>query len=259
MSVQETVKTLNSLCKEADAVCALATTATRNGKSLKSTGFYADKFHGSVVRIGKLDATSKLQLSAIGIDASMLTELGTLIASLQRPDVILKGRVQACRNLRLLCDTKIVPDLESRGANPIPLTEHVLPVSVVQGTRGYLEHVLQQANGCYEHQWFDSCGVMLRKFVEILIIHVFEAHGISDRIKGSDANFFMLGELVNRVLADTSWNLGRETKACLPEIKLLGDRSAHNRTFMARKSDVDKALTGFRVAAEELLHLAKLR
>lgn len=168
-------------------------------------------------------------------------------------------RVKLGRELQTLCQTKIIPAVEASTVSHVPASEQVLPMDVVRGTRGYLEHIIQQANGCYEKKWFDACGVMMRKFIEILIIHAFEGEQIADRIKRGDGNFHMLAELVDRFLAETMWNAGRETKACLPEVKLLGDRSAHNRTFMARKKDVDKALVGFRTTAEELLHFAKLR
>jgi len=38
-----------------------------------------------------------------------------------------------------------------------------------------------------------------------------------------------LSGLVDAILAHTEWNLGRETKAALPLLKPLGDRSARNR------------------------------
>ncbi len=97
-------------------------------------------------------------------------------------------------------------------ADPIPKTEQVLSHSVVERTRGYLETVIQQANGCYEHNWFDSCSVMIRKFVEILIIEVYEAQHKASDIKGGNGDFFMLGDLVSSILKETSWNLSRETK-----------------------------------------------
>jgi hypothetical protein len=59
-------------------------------------------------------------------------------------------------------------------------------------------------------------------------------------------------------VARTDWNLGRETKTALPLLKSLGDRSAHNRHYMARKSDVDRVLPGLRVTVEDLLHHANL-
>jgi hypothetical protein len=69
----------------------------------------------------------------------------------------------------------------------------------------------------------------------------------------------MLGELINAVLQDSTWHLGREVKDSLPDIKRMGDRSAHNRRYIATKADVDKVLPGLRVIADELLHVAKLK
>jgi hypothetical protein len=100
---------------------------------------------------------------------------------------------------------------------------------------------------------------MIRKFVEILIIEVYEAHDKAAEIKHPGGNFFMLSDLIATILKDSAWNLGRETKECLPPIKKMGDQAAHNRRYVATKSDVDKVLSGLRVAADELLHLAKLK
>src|SRR5262249_21203980 len=114
-----------------------------------------------------------------------------------------------------------------------------------------------QANGCYERGWYDACSVMVRKLVEVLIIAAFEAKGEAARIKKDD-NFLMLNGLVDAILARNDWNLGRETKPALPLLKSLGDRSAHNRHYLARKADMDKVLPGLRVTVEDLLHHANL-
>jgi hypothetical protein len=98
---------------------------------------------------------------------------------------------------------------------------------------------------------------MARKLAEVLIIAVFEAKGESAAIK-KDGNFLMLSGLVDAILARTDWNLGRETKTALPLLKSLGDRSAHNRHYMARKADLDKVLSGLRVTVEDLLNHAGL-
>jgi hypothetical protein len=149
------------------------------------------------------------------------------------------------------------PDLDDDNAASVPKTEHVLPSNVVKNTRKYLEQIVNQANGCYEKGWFDACSVMVRKLVEVLIIAVFEAKGEAEAVKKDD-NFLMLSGLVDATLARTDWNLGRETKTALPLLKSLGDRSAHNRHYMARKADVDKVLPGLRVTVEDLLHHANL-
>src|SRR5262249_51223969 len=139
-----------------------------------------------------------------------------------------------------------------------PTTEHVLPFELVKDTRGYLEQIVNQANGCYEKGWYDACSVMVRKLVEVLLIAVYEAKSDAEAGK-KDGNFLMLSGLIDDILTRAAWNLGRETKAALPLLKSLGDRSAHNRHYMARKADVDKVLPGLRVAVEELLHQAGLR
>src|SRR5688500_17753630 len=99
------VKTLNDLCKEVDAITEIAKTAKKNGKSLKSSGFYANKFHQSVLRLGKLNANLTAQLGALELDASILTEAASLIELVSRPDLALQRRVQCGRNLRLLCES----------------------------------------------------------------------------------------------------------------------------------------------------------
>lgn len=149
------------------------------------------------------------------------------------------------------------PDPKDDDAASQPATEHILPFDVVRGTRTYLEQIVNQANGCHEKGWYDACSVMVRKLVEVLIIAVFEAKGEAATIK-KDGNFLMLSGLVDAIIARTDWNLGRETKAALPLLKSLGDRSAHNRHFMARKVDVDKLLPGLRVTVEDLLHHTNL-
>lgn len=259
MSIPETVRTLNNLCKRVESLCKTAETADRNNKSLSGRGHYASKFHEEEVAIGTLEANAKAQLLALDIEQELVDKLCSNVSTMRRPSVLLSARVQIARDLKALCQTKIIPAVETSNASHVPTSERVLPMDVVRGTRGYLENIIQQANGCYEKKWFDACSVMMRKFIEILIIHSFEAENVADRIKRLDGNFHMLSKLVDTFLADTTWNPGRETKTCLPVVKLLGDRSAHNRTFMARKNDVDDALKGFRVTAEELLHFAKLR
>ena len=47
-------------------------------------------------------------------------------------------------------------------------------MEVVRNTRGYLEKMVTQINGCYEHQWYDASSVMIRKLAECLIFLVYD-------------------------------------------------------------------------------------
>lgn len=57
------------------------------------------------------------------------------------------------------------------------VTAELFPIEIVKGTRGYVEKIAEQANGCYEKGWYDACAVMVRRLIEILIIDSFDAKG----------------------------------------------------------------------------------
>lgn len=141
-----------------------------------------------------------------------------------------------------------------------PTSEHLLSFSHVRGTRGYIERVVNQINGCYEKGWFDGCAVMMRRLVETLIIECFEKFGIATKIKDArTGDFLYLRDLVDRLLQETSWNLGRTAKQALPKLKSVGDQSAHSRRYNANREDIDKLANDFRIVCQELLYLAGLK
>lgn len=135
----------------------------------------------------------------------------------------------------------------------------IVPVSLVRGTRGYIEKVANQANGCYQNGWFDACAVMLRRLLETLIIESFEAHNIAQQIKNTQGEYYFLSDLIQRTLDERSWTIGRNAKRAMPRLKDLGDKSAHGRRFNAVRDDLEKVQGDIRVVAEELLYLAKLK
>lgn len=140
-----------------------------------------------------------------------------------------------------------------------PSSQSVLPHALVSGTRGYIERVVFQINGCYEKGWFDGCAVMMRRLLETLIIECFEASGIAGRIKNSHGDFLMFGDLIGKLLSEPSWNVGRDTRKALLRLKGIGDRSAHSRRFNAHREDIEPLITDFRVACQELLYIANLK
>jgi hypothetical protein len=262
MTSQEAKTNLNALQQQCEAACEIARVAQRNSKSLAGNNPYGNKFHDAVIAISQTEAKVRIIMDSCQLDAGEVAQITACLASIKSTSANSRQRTESLKQIRLLCQSVLLPRIESMDANPVPQTEQVLPMSVVQGTRRlYLERIIQQANGCYEHHWYDGCAVMMRRFVETMIIEVYEAHGKAAEIKNANGDFIMLRDLLTKFLNDTTWNLQRETGKVLPEIKSLGDSSAHARRFIAIKDDVDKVLQRqrFRTAAEDLIHLAKLK
>lgn len=141
-----------------------------------------------------------------------------------------------------------------------PKSENILPRALVLRTRGYIEKVTNQFNGCYEQGWFDACAVMMRRLLETLIIECFEVNGIAYKIKDPKTDdFFYLSKLITKLHQEQMWNLGRNVKKALPNLKEMGDLSAHSRRYNAHREDIDKLTHDFRIVCQELIYLAKLK
>jgi len=137
-------------------------------------------------------------------------------------------------------------------------SDSVLPRDLFSGTRGYLEKIVFQLNASYDGTLYDCCAVMCRRALETLLIEVYEKVGRAQEVKGSDGHFLMFGGLLSHFEQDSTFHPSRNALKGLRDFKSLGDLSAHNRRFNARRDDIDRVRDGLRVAAEELLHLAGL-
>lgn len=138
----------------------------------------------------------------------------------------------------------------------IPVTQDVIPKSIFIGTRSYIEKIGHQVNGTYENGCYDACAVMLRRFLETLIIEAFEKYDIAPKIKKQDGNFHYLKDLIKITLSESCWNMSRNTMNALPRLKDIGDKSAHSRRFNAHRQDIEKLLPDIRVCTQELIYLA---
>jgi hypothetical protein len=88
------------------------------------------------------------------------------------------------------------------------------------------------------------------------MIECYEHHGIAQKIKDSKGDFVRLEDLVGKFLNEPSWNVSRNVKRGLHELKIMGDLSAHSRRYIAKKTDIDNWRTELRVIIEELVHVA---
>lgn len=245
-------KVIEAVVSGSAALVNIAATATRNKKTLTS-GAYGDRFHDAVVKFTKLQGALRPSLVAMeGID---LPTLDAHFSTITSTNASVSARDTARKQIRLILETEVSPRLASMAAPDIPTIESVLPSAVVAKAPSYVQRTVLQANGCYERRWFDAASVMIRKLVENLIIDVYERHGKDAEIK-KDGNYFMLSGLVTAVLSQKHWQLQRETKKELPQIKTLGDRAAHNRRYEATRQDIDQLRGGLRATVDDLLHLA---
>jgi hypothetical protein len=146
---------------------------------------------------------------------------------------------------------------ENIGIPILPTKVHsdFFPIELLNNTRGYLQTIANQALASYNTGIFDGCSVLTRKLIEILIIECFERHGNDNLIKNSTGNFFFLSDLITEFLKEPAWNISRNAKRSLPKIKDIGDKSAHNRRYIARKNDLDGIKDDVRTVIEELVHL----
>jgi hypothetical protein len=138
-------------------------------------------------------------------------------------------------------------------------SDSVVPMDLFVGARDYIERVADQINKSYDAELWDCTAVMCRRVLETLIIETYEKAGRANEIKGVDGHFMMLNALIAFLERDNSIHLGRNAAKGLKDFKQLGDLSAHNRRFNARRNDIDRIRDGLRVAVEELLHLSGLR
>jgi Domain of unknown function (DUF4145) len=145
-----------------------------------------------------------------------------------------------------------------------PMMDHAsgyLPEHLWKNTRGYIEAVCHELNGCFHHAYYNAAAVMLRRLLETLIIEAYERLSREAEIKDSGGNYLMLGDLAERVCGERGHqglNLGRDSKKALKEVREVGNWSAHARRFIARAGDLTKFQAGMRLLVQELIQIADL-
>jgi len=152
----------------------------------------------------------------------------------------------------------LMPILEGVAAD-VDLEHGYLPEAIWKKTRGYIEKITFQVNGCFQYGFYDAASVLLRRLVETLLIECYEHDKTQTRIADSDGNYFMLSGIIADAVDKGGLSLGRETKAVLRELKAIGDRSAHNKRYNAVRADLEKIRLGVRLVVDELIQLAELR
>lgn len=148
-----------------------------------------------------------------------------------------------------------IKDISSKigEVSQIIVNDELLPLSILQNTRYYLEKNAYQMCACYETGLYDASLVMMRKLVETLIIECFERYGIADRIKDDTGTFYYLSRLIPLFVNCDKWNASRNLKTNILKLKQYGDLSAHNRRFIAHKKDIDDFKFELRQVIQEIV------
>lgn len=243
------------LLKVIDDSSELIKKAKKNNNSLKGTNFYAKKFlEYSVTAFKILEAINRNVHGVVSDD--IVEELTKNIKLFFNLDSDKKTRNACQRKVLSIFKVEIQPNLNNKITHKP--TDNLFPLELIPDTKPFLKKIAEQSVGCYDLGWYDACAVMIRRLLETLVIECFEAKSISNKIKNVDGNFFYLSDLITEFLSESgkSWNLSRNTKKSIQNFKDIGDKSAHNRFFTARKSDLDKIKNDLRIIIEELVHIS---
>lgn len=228
---------------------ALARKARRARKSLSSDNYYGNK----LVEL-RAEATNLFRdLSAQS--AGDATAMAEMIQTVFSPSTNSGDRLSASRDLIYALRTTW-----RQVAQPAtPPTSPVFPLSILNQTnRGYILAIGRQMNGAFGQDWHDAAAVMMRRLLEIAIIEAFESKGIAGKITGQDGNYLHLSDLVHAAIGEPAFNLSRNSRKYLPQVRDVGHLSAHGRYYLARREDIEKIQQACRVVIEELLHIAGL-
>ena len=134
----------------------------------------------------------------------------------------------------------------------------ILPTSLYENTRGYIETLGKQINASYEHNIYDGCSVLMRRLLEILLIHSYEATGNITVIQDGDG-YKNLSVIINDIIQHKRFSLSKEVLSVLDRFRMLGNLSAHKIQYNAKKAYIDEVITLYRVAIEELLYISKIK
>jgi hypothetical protein len=234
-------------------------TAKRNKKAVTSGGnFYAIKF--SELRTKSIIVLENLEHNfADDPELSQITrDLSSDVELFFEPSIASSERSRIGKKILSNFKTLIAPCLQKKSSH-VP-TDKLFPFELVsEDRRGYVRKITTQALGCYDLGWYDACAVMIRRLLETLIIECFESRGIASKIQNQDGNFLYLQDLISKFLQDNDgkWNASRNTKNALPNLKDIGDKSAHSRYFTARQPDIDNIKNDLRTVIEELVNISR--
>lgn len=134
-----------------------------------------------------------------------------------------------------------------------PASNDLIDLSIFDQAPYYIKATATEMVHCYDAGFYNATLVLMRKLIETLIIECFERYGFDNDIKDPKGAFFYLSDLIPHYLNSTKWNASRNINKSLLSVKRFGDLSAHNRRYLAKKSDIDGIKVDLRQALQEIV------
>ncbi len=152
----------------------------------------------------------------------------------------------------------VFPELNEE-SEEISSLSTVLPHSLFNGTRGYIEKLSLQINASYENNITDGCAVLMRRLIEILLILAYDHVSKKNEIQDCDGELKSLNYIINYTVSNQALGLSKGTKDCLDIFRKLGNFAAHRIEYNCRKQELKNVIMEYRVAIEELLYKAGIK
>jgi hypothetical protein len=136
--------------------------------------------------------------------------------------------------------------------------DSILPDSLLHNTRGYMENIGKQINASYNNNIFDGCAILMRRLLEIFLIHSYEASNKLNEISEGDG-YRNLSYIIKYTMSNKPFKLSKEALEILDDFRQIGNFAAHKIQFNTKRKDIDNIRLKYRMTIEELLYSAKIR
>ena len=141
----------------------------------------------------------------------------------------------------------------------IETSNTIIPLSLLSKTRGYIENLGKQINVSYDHNLFDGTALLMRKLIEVLLIHTCQHLGLEATILAPNDRYKDLSSLIADVVSNKTVGLSKDSRDCLDTFRILGNFSAHKPLYNCRKHDVKNVAREYRATVEEVLYKSGIK
>jgi hypothetical protein len=132
----------------------------------------------------------------------------------------------------------------------------LIPLEYYRGLRReYIKKIADQANWAYEAAAYDAAAVMMRRLLEILLIHSYKEKKIDGKIKNTDGHYIELDKIIGQVVNEPDINLSKGVFKSLNKCKDIGNLSAHDLVKTCEKDEIDDVKIQYRQVIKHLLDI----